>query len=668
MNGSCFRLTILLLPLLFLVANAAGAAESPLDPPPAWWNADRQGPLSAAETGAFMRRLAEFVFENHLKRDRDSVQRGMVYEYFSVPRKGRHDQFVQGEGLDTMHDGCWLAAANVNAYRATGDGFYLNFLTEWQLPFYLKMLNHSDELFSATRNDAREGAKPWGKPWAYQEGEKGFVPYFWDDGGSVSIERCRSRNPLGPRPCVDHLAGKPNPNFLLDGYSQGMSNHMAQDVAVLVQQAWLLLKDLEGSKHKTLAAQTAEAAMNLHESRMRHHGAIPMCAAAAGLTNHAADLLRRTPDPESNRYRLRDNHYTRLLAEFEPGQTLSTPGFADDQQYDYYHGIARLGGRMPQPLAFKIVYDAYTEPQTFRYYCDDIRVPAGINRFDLHGILGRDGKLLDYRSDRKGPYGGPRPIGSRFGPQNMICCGWALQVLRAMPEVWESRYRTQFADDLRVYVDDRPEGCELRPAGWTTISFDGVELAVRSTRKAFELRGPRPKEPVDVTVFSGADGRKPAAVFAIGHDGSVSAVNAAGDPLALDVRPTQKTDASTFCVAVPYTICKGQASWLNVIEHGRYSIGVGQQTRNLYVASSAPQVIAWLEHELGAGLRTWQAVFDQVGCIPTGIGAGSLYDDLRWDDMSDSGGYAHLISAAAQWLIYLDARRDWQLHHIPTVH
>ena len=53
------------------------------------------------------------------------------------------------------------------------------------------MLNHSDELFSGRNSRARPGAKPWRKEWAFQEGEKGFVPYFWDDGGSVSLDRPR---------------------------------------------------------------------------------------------------------------------------------------------------------------------------------------------------------------------------------------------------------------------------------------------------------------------------------------------------------------------------------------------------------------------------------------------------------------------------------------------
>src|SRR5262249_34437804 len=71
---------------------------------------------TAAEVRAFMKQFFDYVRENHLKREESSEQRGMVYEYFDVKRKGRFDQWVQGEALDTMHDGAWLAAACVAAY------------------------------------------------------------------------------------------------------------------------------------------------------------------------------------------------------------------------------------------------------------------------------------------------------------------------------------------------------------------------------------------------------------------------------------------------------------------------------------------------------------------------------------------------------------------------
>jgi hypothetical protein len=37
----------------------------------------------------------------------------------------------------------------------------------------------------------------------------------------------------------------------------------------------------------------------------------------------------------------------------------------------------------------------------------------------------------------------------------------------------------------------------------------------------------------------------------------------------------------------------------------------------------------------------------------------------RWDALSDTGGYAYLISARSQWILYLEGKCDREVHHIP---
>ncbi len=655
---------------VLLAAIAAGDAAPPdpgappADRDPAWSTAHLDKPyMTAEQTRAFMKRLATFVRDNHLKRDPDSAQRGMVYEYFQVARKGKYDQWIQGEALDTMHDGAWYAAAMVNAFRATGDGFYKDFLADWQLPFYCRMLNHSDELFvsSATRNDAPD-ANPWGKPWAFQEGEKGFIPYWWDDGASVSIERTAKGEPFRPmRPSVNNLAGKPNPKRLLDGYSQGMSNHMAQDIGVMVQQAWLLFREQTDTPGRKLAGELADAAVNLHASRLRHHGYIPMCAAPAGLVTRNEKLIRRLPDPNHPSNFRPSNHYTRALRDYEPGKAMGMPGFADDQQYNYYHGLARTGGELGAAFAFRTVYDAATSPLLYHYYSDDANVPAGINKFDLHHVPVVGGKPADYRSDRKGPHRSPRPIGSRMGPQNMICCGWALQALREHPGVWERPYRERFAKDLRVYFRlDVPTG-DAPPAPMAKLSLGHVKMELWSTRTAMRLSGLADGE-AKIELFDRPDCKGRTGVVTIAADGSVSAVNGEGEALRVGGGAWTEGGKVAFNISLPYTVTKGQAEWINGVEHGRYSIRVAPASRNLYLASSERGIRAWLTHELAGGLRTWQAIFDAKGFIPTGLGT-----HMRWDGCSDSGGYAHLLSAASQWLLLLQDKRDWKQHNVPDV-
>ncbi len=654
--GTAIR-TLLRPVLLFAVATGVAAVAEE----PAWAMAWKKGPMNAEETKAFMKRLAQFVFDSHLKKNANSPQRGMVYEYMDTTRKGQFDQFVQGEALDTMHDGAWFAAALVNAYRTTGDAFYKDFLTKWVLPFYLKMLNHSDELFTAKRNDARPDAHTFGKEWLFQEGEKGFVPYFWDDGGSVSYERRYSKKPLGVFQCVDNLAGKPNPNHLLDGYSLGSSNHMAQDLGVMLQVAWLLFRDSKDEGDKKLAAELAEGAKNLYECRMRHCGPIPMCVAPWALASGNAELMKRVPDPSDKNLWNPNNHYTRALYDFEPGKQYSFPGFADDQQYTYYHGIARAGGKLPKPLAFKTIYDAYTHPMLFRLYCDDWEVPPGIANFDLFPYRMVGGRPTDYRSERKGPHKSVKPLGSRFGPQNMAVCGWALQAIKAYPGIWEERAKTE----PRAPVLDPLPAPEEHGQATTPAEIKIAEFAIwiDSTRQVLRVRGLGPGE-FTLKLFSRPDAKGASAIVRVGKDWKVAATDQHGE--ALVVKPTPWRSHS-FAFELPYTLVKGQKPWANGIERGRYSIQVGNdldgwKTFNFYLASPEAQVKAWLERELGCGLRTWQAVFDEKGYIPTSLG--STYD---WDKFSDTGGYAHLLSAAAQWLLVLGGKNDWEVHHIPAV-
>ncbi len=510
-----------------LAASGAAASELPVAEPL---------PLSADETRTLMRRLAEYVVEHHMKRD-DSPQRGMIYEYYRPKSHGAFDQYVQGEALDTMHDGAWFAAAMVHAARATDDPYYVDVLTRRQLPFYLKMLNHGDELFDADVNHARpERRDVWksSKEWLLQGREKGFVPYFWDDGGSVSLEMRNDRRAELAFPGFDRFAaaGAPNPQYRLSGFSLGSSNHLAQDLAVMLAASWLLLRKSSDVEHRRLAGEVSSGAQHLYECRLRHHGRIPAVDAAWGLVSGDAKILAGATDGESPRWLSPENHYTAAVRDFKPGVRVTTPGFADDQEYLYFGAIARAGGRLPRPMALKLVFDAYTQPMLYRMYCDDEPPAPGVNRFDLHPYHFVDGRPTDLRSQRKGPGGKPRPIGSRFGPQNMVVCGWALQALRAMPGLWDEAYRE------RLHVDPR-----LRP-----------EAEVR----------------------------------------------------------------------------------------------------------------AWLERELGAGLRTWRDLFDRYGYVPTGIGAGSMGAGFAWEEYSDAGAYAHLIAAGAQWLNYLNDRRDWELHEIPV--
>ena len=517
---------------LLPLAMAPSLVAADLDRDPAWANAFKQGPLKADETKAFMKELAQYVFAHHMKRT-DSPQRGLVYEYFHVPRAGQPDQFIEGEALDSMHDGAWFAIAMVHAFRATGDPFFKEVLTQWQLPFYLKMLNHSDELFTSERDDGIDVGWTKGREWLLQGREKGFVPYWWDDGYSVSLEMVVRKSEHLNFPGRNELAGQPNPGRRLVGYSLGSSNHLAQDLGILIEQAWLLLHESSEPADQKLAAELAEAARNLSECRARHGSpGIPAVQAALAVSSGDPAVRKSLPVLTWKALETGRSDYRHALFEYKPGEQVRVPTFCDDQEFSYYSGVAR-DGTLSAPLAFHLAYDAFTLPKLYRAYSDDSEVPPGIGIFE-YPYLFQDGKPVDYRSERKGPSKRPRPIGSRFGPQNMVVTGWALQALKANPDLWDS---------AREHIT------------------------------------------------------KP----------------------------------------------------------------------NFFPPESAAEVKAGLERELGAGLRTWQAIFQNKGFIPTGIGTGGMGTGYTWDEISDAGGYAHLISAAAQWLLYLEGKTDWETQRVPSV-
>jgi hypothetical protein len=636
--------TLLALVLLVTIAPAAEPWEKAVE------EAAAKPPMTVAEAEEFIRKLHDYVRGNHLKADPKSAQKGMLYEYFDPTRKGKPDQWVQGEALDTMHDGAWYAMGMAHAHRAIGDRRYREFFRDYQLPFYTKMLNNSDTLFNTKQVDVAEKGVKFNKEHALQPGEKGFCPYWWDDGASVSLERRRAKDPLAKPPfaCTDLLAGKPNPEARLSGYSHGSSNHLAQDLGPMLLLGWLTFRDSTDPAEKKLAADCAEAAKNLHECRMRHFGYIPAVFSAAGATNADKDLLKRVGEP---RLAAPSNHYTRFLLPANSEQRQSTPGFMDDAGYTYYTHLAT--GKLPDAVRFKIIYDTYTEPMLFRYWSDNAAVPAGLNRFDLIGHYGRGGKFESYRSDR------PVALGSRFGPQNMVASAWALQMLDEKPGLWDGAVKQLFPNDVRVAfvpsveVDGKPEAGACEP-----IELGGARLQLVSTRSGLAVYGTFKGDSLEFAVAGPPGAKGESAIFTVKAAGGVTAANAAGAELRKEF-VVKKGEMTAFEVAIPYTILKGQKPWANGIELGRYAITVGKESKTFVLASTEKQVREALEKELSGGLRTWEAIFAAKGYIPTGLNAGG-----DWDKFSDTGGYAHLISAASQYILWKQKKRDWETHGI----
>jgi hypothetical protein len=205
---------------------------------------------------------------------------------------------------------------------------------------------------------------------------------------------------------------------------------------------------------------------------------------AAGATAGDKELLTRVGEP---RLAVPANHYTRFLLAEKPEQRHSTPGFMDDAEYAYYSHLAK--GAIPPAVRFKLVYDAYTEPMLFRYWWDAGsvwgEVPPGLNRFDLSGQFGKGGKFESYQADR------PVPLGSRFGPQNMVVSAWALQMLDETPGLWDDAVkRLSHEDDIRV--EFRPTvsfAGKPEPGMCDPFDLGGVKLRLVSTRFGIVVYG-----------------------------------------------------------------------------------------------------------------------------------------------------------------------------------
>ena len=87
--------------------------------------------------------------------------------------------------------------------------------------------------------------------------------------------------------------------------------------------------------------------------------------------------------------------------------------------------------------------------------------------------------------------------------------------------------------------------------------------------------------------------------------------------------------------------------------------------------SSPQRVRDYLEHQVAGAIATWKDVFDRFGYLPGGFDpfepdgrfilyAGAPYA-RDWSKVSDTGGYALLIQAIAQWINYLHGTADHEL-------
>jgi hypothetical protein len=619
-----------------------------------------------------MHELADFVEKNHMVTDPERKTYGMVYEFWKDGKK------MQEFGLDSMHDGAWFLSAMVVAQRADPKGDWLARAQKYQVPFYTNLLNHSDQLFPKMQ-PTEEDKHPWPAP------IKGWAPRGWDDGSGFERKN-----------------GQP----LAEGYFTG-SNHLAQDLADALLNVWLSTRD----------PQVAEAAAHLRDYKQEYFGPISGIDVAAAVSAGQADafLKYRAPDVSPRACLL---PYSGLFEK----KAAQLPVYDDGLAWLYRQGTAGalISGEFPHNFASCAIARSYGALAAMESFFDDRSYRYGEWFFDLQrapSFLEGKGKLADYCSTSKNIYG------SR-GVELAWIAAAVLPELKRQPALWENMGRS-FAGDLLVRMVDEPPTTDgvkdstyaksmslgddtarvtllsdprnlhvfietTRPQ--LTVTFQDefgeqhasrtmqasgsqeasarVDEARENSHLAAKKKKPSKKDDDEPKEKKESGPAEPAFTrggkLTVTKEGQCTVVNEKGEALLNAAAFKQDTfkqgngDGWIAEVRIPYTFVPGQNAWINGVDFGRYRVGIDTAPQQIVcIRSEAARVRKRLENSVLGTIDYWYRVWQEKGCIPSGwhtatTSAGS------WE-LSDAGGYAHLIQALALWLIYEDGRREWEI-------
>jgi hypothetical protein len=378
----------------------------------------RKGAWTRPELAAFMKELTRYVVTHHMRRD-DSPMRGKIYEFY-MPATGQQGY---GGGWDTMHDGAWFANACILAYRASGDPYYLEIVERWVLPFYLKMLNHSDTLFP-DRQKAYSDSQVL--PPERATACKGSVPYWWDDGHGVNFDAMANGFTLerlvGPKWGATNLLAD-DVHGRLSGYSHGTSNHLALDLFPMLANYWLVTRD----------PAAAEALHHLHACRIHQMKMDIAFLAIADLASHGQrdEAYKIAGAYDTSPWPPRSPLYAAMVEK----KRVLLPPFIDDPAAAYYASM--MGRRVGPGTAKRLAqvthdclvladrwYGSHRRPRGLNYSADSPK-QVWIDGGKFTSLAGEIPEVL---------------VGSRMGPQCVWASGLCLQLLAAFPDSWTDYY------------------------------------------------------------------------------------------------------------------------------------------------------------------------------------------------------------------------------------
>jgi hypothetical protein len=196
----------------------------------------------------------------------------------------------------------------------------------------------------------------------------------------------------------------------------------------------------------------------------------------------------------------------------------------------------------------------------------------------------------------------------------------------------------------------------------TNLKLGKHVVSLEATPSSLGIKTTLPINIKKITITQVKDSKRFGCDLIIKDDGNLEARSFAGVLLSGKFSATLDGQNITIDCVIPTTVDKAQSPWMNSIELEKYAIKIEGDEVEFILASSQVDVVKSLEKEVAEGIFNWSKVFSTKGFIPTGIETGA-----DWDHYSDTGGYAHLISACAQYLNYLEGKKDWEVLRIPIL-
>lgn len=441
---------------------------------------------------------------------------------------------------------------------------------------------------------------------------KGICPLWWDDGTSVTRD-----------------------GGAVKGFSKPprmTSNTLALEIAAMLMSAGMLCPDA--------GAGDAAACLLRGDRACYDDPAVPLALGVAVGMLGPDEMLQARCLPLIP-WQSYDGPAGPLAEALCSSRTNSVSGALEEAMLNYrMHVLAQPSQPLGADFAKHFVAAVFTSLRLADLWHDDGSRQAGLTPFD-DAALAVGEKLAFYRSDKRGSI--------RFGPRHgpMLLCGAAiaLQLMEAFPAAWESWYRESHPADARVSekLADLPVLAKSGP----------VEMAWSTSSLLLRARGP-----LKLLLASATPGDDASALVSLDAAGRATAVSGSGVALRIVAapRPDGRVD-----LEFPFTMAKSQGRWLNAVEDSRWiaRLDDGKPCGLLFL--TRPETVrARLVLELAEGLRFWQKLFNDKGRVPASIATGKSLANTE-DELSDAAGYAFLIAAIAEYSVWLNGERDWEL-------